>query len=123
MVCGGLWWFCGGLWWFVVVLWWFVVIHGGSWWFSVVVSWWFVVVCGGFSPKISRKRSCDPLFNQLENLIHYEISFLMRLLISPFHLKSIPLKSSAKNKERKKTQCFDKYPGQTTHSGTASRNA
>ena len=66
--------------------WWFVVVHGGLWWF-VVVSWWFVVVRGGFSPKISRKRSCDPLFNQSENQIHYEISFLMRLLICPFPFK------------------------------------
>ena len=46
-----------------------------------------MVVHGGFSPKISRKRSCDPLFNQSENLIHYEISFLMRLLICPFPFK------------------------------------
>ena len=46
-----------------------------------------MVVCGGFSPKISRKRSCDPLFNQSENQIHYEISFLMRLLICPFPIK------------------------------------
>ena len=78
----------------------FVVVHGGSWWFScggflvacggsvVVVSWWFVVVfCGGFSPKISRERSCDPLFNQSETQIHYEISFLMRLTICPFPFK------------------------------------
>ena len=71
---------CSGLWWFVVVL-------GGSWWFSVVVLWWFVVVRGGFSQKTSRKRSCDPLFNQSENQIHYEISFLMRLLICPFPFK------------------------------------
>ena len=47
----------------------------------------FVVVRGGFSPKISRKRSCDPLFNQSENQIHYEISFLMRLLICSFPFK------------------------------------
>ena len=57
----------------------------------MVVSWWFVVVHGGFhggfSPKVSRKRSCDPLFNQSENQIHYEISFLMRLLICPFPFK------------------------------------
>ena len=67
---------------------WFVVVRGGSWWFSVVVSWRFVVVFrGGFSPKVSRKRSCDPLFNQSENQIHYEISFLMRLLICPFPFK------------------------------------
>ena len=46
-----------------------------------------MVVRGGFSPKISRKRSCDPLFNQSQNQIHYEISFLMRLLICPFPFK------------------------------------
>ena len=63
-----------GSWWFVVVF------RGGSWWFSMVVP-------GGFSPKISRKRSCDPLFNQSENQIHYEISFLMRLLIWPLPFK------------------------------------
>ena len=64
----------GGSWWFP---WWF---RGSSWWFSVVVR-------GGFSPKVSRKRSCDPLFNQSENQIHYEISFLIRLLICPFPFK------------------------------------
>ena len=65
---------------------WFVMVCGGSWWL-VVALWWFMVVRGGFSPKISRKRSCDPLFNQSENQIHYEISFLMRLLIWPFPFK------------------------------------
>ena len=61
-----------------------MVFHGG---FVVVPGgfpWWFH---GGFSPKVSRKRSCDPLFNQSENQIHYEISFLMRLLICPFPFK------------------------------------
>ena len=72
------WWFCGG---FVVVCGGFVVVHGG---FMVVFCGGFVVVCGGFSPKISRKRSCDPLFNQTQTQIHYEISFLMRLLIYLF---------------------------------------
>ena len=78
MVCGGFVVVCGGF------LWWFC---GGLWWFSVVVLWWFMVVCGGFSPKISRKRSCDPLFNQSQTQLHYEISFLMRLLICPFPFK------------------------------------
>ena len=75
--------------------WWFIVVHSGS---IVVVSWWFVVVrsgfpwwfCGGswwFFSKIPRKRSCDPLFNQSQNQIHYETSFLMRLLICPFPFK------------------------------------
>ena len=77
------------LWWFVVVCGGFVVVCGGLWWFSgsVVVSWWFMVVRGGFSPKISREKSCDPLFNQSQTQIHYEISFLMRLLICPFPFK------------------------------------
>ena len=70
---------CGGL--AAVVSWWFVVVCGGS---VVVVSWWFVVV---FSPKISRERSCDALFNQSQIQIYYEISFLMRLLICPFPFK------------------------------------
>ena len=74
----------------VVQSWWFN--RGGSWWFNRGGSWWFnrggfVVVRGGFSPKISRKRSCDPLFNQSQNQIDYEISFLMRLLICPFPFK------------------------------------
>ena len=47
----------------------------------------FVVVRGGFSPKISRERSFDPLFNQPETQIHYEISFLMKLTICPFPSK------------------------------------
>ena len=37
----------------------------------------FVAVRGGFSPEVSRKKSCDPLFNQSENQIHYdETSYL-----------------------------------------------
>ena len=63
-----------------------MVVRGGSWWF-VVVRGGSVVVRGGFSPKISRKRSCDPLFNQSQNQIHYETSLLMRLLICPFPFK------------------------------------
>ena len=49
---------------------WFVVVRGGSWWFVVVRSgsWWF------FS-KILKKISCDPLFNQSESKIQYQISF------------------------------------------------
>ena len=62
----------------------FVVVFRGGF---VAVRGGFVVVRGGFSPKVSRKKSCDPLFNQSENQIHYEISFLMRLLICPFPFK------------------------------------
>ena len=53
----------GGSWWFVVVRsgsWWFVVVHGSSWWFL---------------SKILKKISCDPLFNQSESKIQYQISF------------------------------------------------
>ena len=39
---------------------WFVVVRGGLWWF--------------FS-KILKKISCDPLFNQSESKIQYQISF------------------------------------------------
>ena len=59
---------------------WFVVVRGGSWWFVVVCSglWWFVVVRSGswwFFSKILKKISCDPLFNQSESKIQYQISF------------------------------------------------
>ena len=62
----------------MVQLWWFVVVQ--SWWFVVVRSglWWFVVVRGGswyFFSKILKKISCDPLFNQSESKIQYQISF------------------------------------------------
>ena len=133
--------------------WWFVMICGGSWWFLMVRGglWWFVMIYGGSWCFFSRERSCDPLFNQSESQIHYQLSFLMRLrdgswwfirdgfvvvhdgswwfvmfyslekghvtlfsinqrpkftmkshfwwdfVFAPFHLKSIPLKSSAKN--------------------------
>ena len=58
----------------------FVVVRSGSWWFVVVCSgpWWFVVVRGGswwFFSKILKKISCDPLFNQSEPKIQYQISF------------------------------------------------
>ena len=87
---------------------WFVMVHcHGSSWFTVMVrhgslSWftsWFVMVhCHGFchgsswfvmcySLKFSRRRSCDPLFSQSGSQIHYQISFLMRLLIFPFPFK------------------------------------
>ena len=136
-------------WWFVVVRddsWWFVMVRDGLWWFVVVRDdlWWFF---------FSRERSSDPLFNQSESQIHYQLSFWMRLrdgswwfirdgfmvvrdgswwfvmfyslekghvtlfstnqrpkftmkshfwwdfVFAPFHLKSILLKSSAKNPE------------------------
>ena len=115
MVCGGLSWFmmfCHGSWWFVMVCdvsSWFVMFRGGLSWFIMVhchgSSWfvmvhchgssWFVMVhCHGFVmvhdvlfSKILQKRSCDPLFSQSGSQIHYQISFLMRLLIFPFPFK------------------------------------
>ena len=50
---------------------WFVVVRGSLWWFNVMVrggSWWFL-------SKILKKISCDPLFNQSESKIQYQISF------------------------------------------------
>ena len=107
MVChGSLSWFvmvhCHGSSWFVMVhchgLSWFVMVHcHGSSWFVMVHchgSSWFVMC---YSLKFSRRRSCDPLFSQSGSQIHYQISFLMRLLIFPFPFKEHTLKSSAKN--------------------------
>ena len=112
MVCHGSSWFvmvhCHG---FVMVhhgsLSWFVMVHHGSSWFTVMVhchgsSWFTVMVRHGslswfhhgsswfvmcYSLKFSRRRSCDPLFSQSGSQIHYQISFLMRLLIFPFPFK------------------------------------
>ena len=101
---GSLSWFVmvrhGSLSWFVMVchgsLSWFVMVHchGSSWftvmvrhgssWFTVMVLSWFVMC---YSLKFSRRRSCDPLFSQSGSQIHYQISFLMRLLIFPFPFK------------------------------------
>ena len=73
-----------------------MVCHGSSWFVMVHVmvcdvllsrfrhgSSWFVMF---YSLKFSRKGSCDPLFSQSEFQIHYQISFLMRLLF-PFPFK------------------------------------
>ena len=98
--CHGLSWFvmvhCHGSSWFVMVhchgLSWFVMVHcHGSSWFVMVhchgsLSW-FVMVVMCYSLKFSRRRSCDPLFSQSGSQIHYQISFLMRLLIFPFPFK------------------------------------
>ena len=90
---GSLSWFImvrhGSLSWFVMVhchgLSLFVMVHcHGSSWFTVMVSSWFVMC---YSLKFSRRRSCDPLFSQSGSQIHYQISFLMRLLIFPFPFK------------------------------------
>ena len=90
--CHGSSWFvmvhCHGSSWFVMVrhgsLSWFVMVrHGSLSWFHHGSSWF--VMC--YSLKFSRRRSCDPLFSQSGSQIHYQISFLMRLLIFPFPFK------------------------------------
>ena len=66
---------------------------------DVLLSWFhdgFVMVCDVFLSKILQKRSCDSLFNQSEFQIYYPMSILTCYLPF-FHLKNIPLKSSAKN--------------------------
>ena len=97
-------WFCHGLSWFTVMVhchgssWftvmvhchgssWFVMVRHGSSWFTVMVSSWFIMVRDVLFSKILQKRSCDPQFSQSESQIHYQISFLMRLLIFPFPFK------------------------------------
>ena len=100
---GSLSWFvmvCHGSSWFTVMVRhgssWFVMVHchgltvmvrHGSSWFTVMVSSWFLMVCDVLFSKILQKRSCDPLFSQSGSQIHYQISFLMRLLIFPFPFK------------------------------------
>ena len=95
--CHGSSWFTvmvrhGSLSWFIMVHChgssWFVMVHcHGSSWFTVMVSSWFVMVRDVLFSKILQKRSCDPQFSQSESQIHYQISFLMRLLIFPFPFK------------------------------------
>ena len=82
----------GSLSWFTVMvrhgsLSWFVMVRHGSSWFTVMVSSWFIMVRDVLFSKILQKRSCDPQFSQSESQIHYQISFLMRLLIFPFPFK------------------------------------
>ena len=86
---GSLSWFCHGSSWFTVMdrhgsSWFTVMVRHGLSWFTVMVSSWFVMC---YSLKFSRRRSCDPLFSQSGSQIHYQISFLMRLLIFPFPFK------------------------------------
>ena len=90
------WWFVmvrhGSLSWFTVMVchgssWFTVMVRHGSSWFTVMVSSWFVMVRDVLFSKILQKRSCDPLFSQSGSQIHYQISFLMRLLIFPFPFK------------------------------------
>ena len=95
MVLDVLWWFImvrHGSSWFTVMVrhgssWFTVMVRHGSSWFTVMVSSWFVMVRDVLFSKILQKRSCDPQFSQSESQIHYQISFLMRLLIFPFPFK------------------------------------
>ena len=97
MVRHGLSWFtvmvhCHGSSWFTVMVrhgssWFTVMVRHGSSWFTVIVLSWFVMVRDVLFSKILQKRSCDPQFSQSESQIHYQISFLMRLLIFPFPFK------------------------------------
>ena len=87
-----LWWFHGGLWWFVVVQsWWF---HGGFWWFVVVFRGSFVVV---FLQKSLEKGHLTLYLSNQRPKFTMKSHFWWDLLSTPFHLKSIPLNSSAKN--------------------------
>ena len=100
-LCGGSWWFVvvqsswfnhGGSWWFVVVQsWWFMVVHGGL---IVVVLWWFVVV---FLQKSPEKGHVTLYLTNHRTKLTMKSHFWWDFLFAPFHLKSIPLKSSAKN--------------------------
>ena len=99
MVChGSLSWFCHSSSWFTVM-----VRHGSSW-FTVMVhhgsSWFVMVHCHGFvmvrqnSPEeghVTLYSANQGLKFTIKSHFWWDFSF------SPFHLKSIPLKSSAKN--------------------------
>ena len=94
---------------------WFVMVRHGSSWFTVMVrhgsSWFVMVHCHGFvmvrhgsswfvmcySLKFSRKGHVT--LNSANQSLKFTIKshFWWDFLFSPFHLKSIPLKSSAKN--------------------------
>ena len=125
MVCGGSWWFVivrHGSWCFAVVChgsWCFVMVHhgsrDGSWCFSVMVSSWFIMVRDVllswfrhglswfvmfYSLKFSRKGHVTLYSANQSFKFTIKSHFWWDFLFSPFHLKSIPLKSSAKNWEK-----------------------
>ena len=79
----------GGL--FVMVSWWFVMVGDGSWWFVVVRddSWWFVMF-------FSLEKGHVTLFSTNQRpKFTMKSNFWWDFVFAPFHLKSIPLKSSA----------------------------
>ena len=121
MVCHGSWsfmvvrhgssWFTvmvrhGSLSWFVMVhchgsLSWFVMVrHGSLSWFRHGSSWF--VMC--YSLKFSRKGHVTLYLANQGLKFTIKSHFWWDFLFSPFHLKSIPLKSSAKNEARATTR-------------------
>ena len=133
MVRDVLWWFVmvrHGSWWFTVMVrhgssWFTVMVHcHGSSWFTVMVRHgslsWFVMVRHGslswfhhgsswfvmcYSLKFSRKGHVT--LNSANQSLKFTIKshFWWDFLFSPFHLKSIPLKSSAKKGKFTKLSC------------------
>ena len=124
--CHGSSWFtvmvhCHGSSWFTVMvrhgsLSWFVMVHcHGSSWFVMVrhgsLSWfrhgssWFVMC---YSLKFSRKGHVT--LNSANQSLKFTIKshFWWDFLFSPFHLKSIPLKSSAKKEVNTRLMDFSK---------------
>ena len=105
-------------WWFIMVRdvsSWFVMVrhgsHDGSWCFSVMVSSWFVMVRDVllswfhhgsswfvmfYSLKFSRKGHVTLYSANQSFKFTIKSHFWWDFLFSPFHLKSIPRKSSAK---------------------------
>ena len=89
--------FCGGSWWFVIVrdvLWGFMMIRD--------VSWWFVVV---FLQKSQEKSHVTLYLTNQRTKFTMKSHFWWDFLFAPFHLKSIPLKSSAKKVTIRSRQC------------------
>ena len=112
---GSLSWFVmvrhGSLSWFVMVrhgsLSWFVMVrHGSLSWFRHGSSWF--VMC--YSLKFSRKGHVT-LYSANQGLkFTIKSHFWWYFLFSPFHLKSIPLKSSAKNRTEYNFSCSVSVP-------------
>ena len=126
VVRDGSWWFvvvCDDSWWFVMFFslekghvtlfstnqspkftinshfgWDFMMVRDGLF---VMVSWWFVMVCDGswwFVMFYSLEKGHVTLFSTNQRpKFTMKSHFWWDFVFAPFHLKSIPLKSSAKN--------------------------
>ena len=95
-------------------LWWFIVVRGGfTWWFRGG-SWSFVVV---FLQKSLEKGHVTLCLTNQRTKFTMKSHFWWDFLFAPFHLKSIPLKSSAKNPT--KTQFTT---NKTSRNGSRSRS-